>query len=65
MLLERGANVDVVVKRYGTTPIMEACETRHDDVARILLAHGARLDPVDPFGRTVTERSPGCQLTSP
>jgi ankyrin repeat protein len=66
MLLERGANVDVVVKRYETTPIMEACETGHDDVVRILLAHGARLDPVDPLGRTVAQRSPGCPLsTSP
>ncbi|MDX1917468.1 MAG: ankyrin repeat domain-containing protein [Rickettsiaceae bacterium] len=40
LLLERGADVNAA-DRYGKTALMEAASNRHNEITRILIAHGA------------------------
>jgi len=42
LLLDHGADPDLWCPVYGRTPLEEAIEQRHLDVAAVLLAHGAR-----------------------
>jgi ankyrin repeat protein len=54
LLLERGANVDMV-DVYKATALMYAAEAGETEIVRLLLAHGADPRLRDKFGKTAME----------
>ena len=52
LLIEYGANVNHQSTRSGQTPLHLAAKYGYVDVAKCLLAHGARVDIRDPSGLT-------------
>jgi ankyrin repeat protein len=52
MLLEKGANPNIVERTDGRTPLHYAALQGQKTIAEILLAHGANMDTRDWYGRT-------------
>src|ERR1051325_1833617 len=52
MLLERGADVNAQDKGRHWTALHFAAQSQRDDIVKVLLENGARVDPVDTFGNT-------------
>jgi ankyrin repeat protein len=52
LLIERGANVNHAVKRYGTTPLMFAAIRGSVPMIELLLSNGAKVDARDAMGTT-------------
>jgi quinoprotein dehydrogenase-associated probable ABC transporter substrate-binding protein len=51
-LLDLGADLNVPVARGGYTPLMLASLSGSDDLIRVLIAHGAKVNAVNPGGVT-------------
>ena len=44
MLLAGGAKIDEPMAQFPSTPLILAVQTKQEEVARILVEHGANLD---------------------
>ncbi len=52
MLLEKGANPNIVEREMGQTPLHWAAFRGRKTAAEMLLAHGANVDTRDWYGKT-------------
>ena len=55
-LLQRNADPNVRTN-HGSTPLHNAVNHGHDDLARLLVAHGAEAGATNRFGRTAAEQA--------
>jgi tetratricopeptide (TPR) repeat protein len=55
LLVERGADVNVVDRKYGATVLLYAVRFRHPDLAEYLIKHGARVNHEDRHGILILE----------
>ena len=51
-LIDKGANIEIKDKKYGSTPLLFACQNGHIDVAKILLQYGANIRAASYNGAT-------------
>ena len=51
-LIEAGADVNAVGRRFSYSPLHRACIKDHAELVRLLLSHGANVDALDARNRT-------------